>query len=260
MFRIFSKRGLCDLDCCGGRGLWCPRAWLRVWLEDEEDTIRAPAPDLLGEMEEAAWPALTNLQRLLRDESACLRRQAREAMAKRRGQHNEEQTMNVDVTCVCGRVHEVTPLIPKADDGVYVPFDPSHTVEQFKDGEVDSIWRGAFRSSYNSVTCECGKAINVVVELEVVEKQDPLIDLAIQRFFIEFPGGKQVHATQHGNDEWKQDTYLYEEGELFYFESYASNGQHEMFLIRRSELKEHVAKLVPLLFTPEELKQLLAPT
>ena len=26
--------------------------------------------------------------------------------------------MNVDVKCVCGRVYEVTPLIPTGDDGV----------------------------------------------------------------------------------------------------------------------------------------------
>ena len=73
------------------------------------------------------------------------------------------------------------------------------------------------------------------------------------------PGGRQIHATQNGG-EWKIDTYLYEdnlgEGESdFYFEQYCPT-DHQLIYIPRAELKEHITKLLPLLFTPEELKKL----
>ena len=168
--------------------------------------------------------------------------------------------MKIDVKCVCGRVHEITPLIPTGDDGVYVPFDLAHKIEEFKDGGVNSIWRADFGSSYNSVTCECGKAINGEVKIRLEKKQDPLGDLAIQRFLIDNPGGKQVHATQNVSGDWKEDTYLYQEDDSFYFERYCSNHQHDILFLHKNELKEHVAKLVPLLFTAEQLKQVLAPT
>ena len=76
------------------------------------------------------------------------------------------------------------------------------------------------------------------------------------------PGGRQIHATQHGEGEWKNSTYLYEDDLIyegdevsFYFEQHRRSGRGRVH-IRKGELKEHVAKLLPLLFTPEELKKL----
>lgn len=162
--------------------------------------------------------------------------------------------MKIDVKCVCGRVHEVTPLIPKGDDGVYVPFGTLPRIRRLEDGNVDSTWRGwsgSYGCSDNYVTCKCGKEFSVVVEIS-------LDGIPYQRFLIDNPGGKQVHATRQGDGKCSVDTYLYQEDGPFYFEKY-SRWEHTILFLHRDELREHVAKLMPLLFTPEELKQMLAP-
>ena len=168
--------------------------------------------------------------------------------------------MNVDVKCVCGRVHEVTPLIPKGDDGVYVPFDALRKVKPFKDGKVDSIWRGGRAvsgCSANIVTCECGKAFSVAVEIW-------LEGIQYQLCRIESPGGKQIHATYSETDatdgsRWRTDTYLYrEDNGQFYFEQYNRNQHQTTLWLASEELREYVVKLLPLLFTPEEVKKLLS--
>ncbi len=176
--------------------------------------------------------------------------------------------MNNEVKCVCGRVFEVTPPIPECvDDGVCVPFDLSNTGEHFDYSEADSVWRGAFGRTDSDVTCECGETIHVSVKIGVEKKQEPLgreAAEAVEQFFIESqlsyienPGGRQIHASQHADGEWKEHTYLYQEGESFYFERF-SHWDHTILFIQRDELKEHVAKLLPVLFTPEEMKKLLS--
>lgn len=171
--------------------------------------------------------------------------------------------MNIDVKCVCGRVFEVTPPIPECvDDGMCVPFDLSYQGEHFDDSEPDSVWRGAFGRTDGDVTCECGETIHVSVKIGVERKPEPVDHEAMEQFwheaqlsYIENPGGRQIHATQHADGEWKDNTYLYQEGGAFYFERF-SGSDHTIFFIQRNELKEYVAKLLPILFTPEELKQL----
>ena len=64
---------------------------------------------------------------------------------------------------------------------------------------MDSIWWDDFHRSYDSVTCKCGNTTYVALEIEVVEKQEPVSDEAVaefQRDFVENPGGRQIHATQ----------------------------------------------------------------
>ena len=77
------------------------------------------------------------------------------------------------------------------------------------------------------------------------------------------PGGKQIHATQEVNGEWRCDTYVYEEegdcGPFFYFEQHSNSGDKLLF-IPKDQLREHVVKLLPRLFTAEELRNLLAKT
>ena len=92
-----------------------------------------------------------------------------------------------------------------------------------------------------------------------MEMDDKLDDNVLEQMNVESPGGKQIHATQETNGEWKKDTYLYQDEGGFYFEQYMCDGHagHETMFIMESELKEHVAKLIPLLFTPEELKKLM---
>jgi HEAT repeat protein len=51
-------------------------------LDDADDTIKAHALDLLGELGTAARPALADLQRLIGDELEYVRRHAREALEK----------------------------------------------------------------------------------------------------------------------------------------------------------------------------------
>lgn len=168
--------------------------------------------------------------------------------------------MTIDVKCVCGRVFEVRPPTPECvEDGVCVPFDLAYQGEHFDESEADSVWRGAFGRTDSDVTCECGETIHISVKVGVEKKQDPLGDAAecnraLQLLYIESPGGRQIHATQHADGEWKEHTYLYQEGEAFYFERF-SHWEHLILFIQRDELKECVAKLLPLLFSPEELKK-----
>jgi len=70
--------------------------------------------------------------------------------------------------------------------------------------------------------------------------------------------GRQIHATENGTD-WKQSTYLYEDdGKGFFFFEHISPAGHFFVNINRDELKEYVAKLLPVLFTAEEMKKLLS--
>ena len=73
----------------------------------------------------------------------------------------------------------------------------------------------------------------------------------------EFDDGDLVHNTDSGGDWWQQ-TYLHQDGDIFTFTQYNPGGRSAT-IHNREELKEHVAKLIPILFTPEELKKLLAP-
>ena len=89
---------------------------------------------------------------------------------------------------------------------------------------------------------------------------DEMHDDIIQQMIVSIPGGKQIHATQKVSEGWKEDTYLYQEEDgLFYFEQYANDGHsgRDTLFLHKEELKEHVAKLLPILFTPEELQQLV---
>lgn len=176
--------------------------------------------------------------------------------------------MNIDVKCVCGRVFEVTPPIPECvDDGVCVPFDLSDKGQHFDCSDVESVWGGTFRRTDSEVTCECGKTIHVVVTLQLEEKPEPLgreaaakleeFWIESQLYYIENPGGTQIHATQHAAGESKEHTYLYQEAESFYFERFSPR-DHMILFIPRDELKEYVAKLLPVLFTPEQMKTLLS--
>ena len=90
---------------------------------------------------------------------------------------------------------------------------------------------------------------------------DEMNDDIVRQMNVSIPGGKQIHATQNLSDGegWKEDTYLYlRDNGAFYFEQYANDGHsgHTTLFITRNELKEYVTKLLPLLFTPEELKRL----
>ena len=67
----------------------------------------------------------------------------------------------------------------------------------------------------------------------VGEETRPARRSCIQRFLIDNPGGKQVHATQNVGGDWKEDTYLYQEDDSFYFERYCSNHQHDILFLHR---------------------------
>jgi len=67
---------------------------------------------------------------------------------------------------------------------------------------------------------------------------------------VAIPGGRQIHATQRVNGEWKQDTYLYRDGNLFYFEQYDTNGAHILMLLSPQEMREFVEKVMPFLDPP----------
>ena len=177
--------------------------------------------------------------------------------------------MNIDVKCVCGRVFEVTPPIPEyVDDGVCVPFDLSVKGEHFDYSEVEAVWGGTFGRTDSDFTCECGKTIHVVVTLQLEEKPEPERAEAAKKLeefwieaqlsYIENPGGKQVHASQYVSGYGKRDTYLYQENGSFYFEQYEKNRRQETLWLASEELKEHVVKLLPVLFTAEEMKKLLS--
>ena len=86
---------------------------------------------------------------------------------------------------------------------------------------------------------------------------DTMDDNFDEQNYVEIPGGKQIHATQETNEEWKKDTYLYQDENVFYFEQYHGGGGHQMMSVTESEMKEYVTKLLPILFTPEELKKLV---
>jgi hypothetical protein len=96
---------------------------------------------------------------------------------------------------------------------------------------------------------------------------DPNAPLPLLAFLIEVgkkPGtqedvfnGRQIHATETGGD-WPEQTYLYQDEDVFWFEQYNPAGRRST-IHTKSDLKEHVTKLIPILFTPEELKQLVKP-
>ena len=167
--------------------------------------------------------------------------------------------MEIDVRCFCGQAVQVTPLPAEDDYGVYVPFNLSHRREHIDQEDLDSVWHGVFGRAEGSVTCKCGNTTHVVVKIDVVERQEPVSGDGTNVFhqlFEESFGGKQVHATEHGSREQKRDTYLYKDDRGFRFEQYVGNQNHDMLQITSEESREHVAKLLPVLFTPEELKKL----
>lgn len=85
------------------------------------------------------------------------------------------------------------------------------------------------------------------------------MDNALKQLFANIPEGKLIHATQEVNGEWKRDTRLYQWPDgTFFFEQSECDGDagRNTLYFSESELKEHVAKLLPILFTPEELKKL----
>lgn len=166
--------------------------------------------------------------------------------------------MNIDVRCVCGQSVEATPPPPEDDDGVYVPFDLSHEREDISHEDIDSGRYGKCGRSESSVVCKCGNTTRVVVKIDLVERQEVVGCEALNEIFNERPSGKQVHVTEHVTRDWKRDTYLYKDNEEFRFEQYVSNQHHEMLRIASKELREHVTKLLPVLFTPEELKTVLS--
>ena len=69
---------------------------------------------------------------------------------------------------------------------------------------------------------------------------------------VYFPGGKQIHATSRNLaadkecPDWKQDTYLYQDGDEFYLEQMTPVGDSIIFLTPE-ELREFVDKVLPLL-------------
>jgi hypothetical protein len=93
------------------------------------------------------------------------------------------------------------------------------------------------------------------VKIDLEEKQRPMSGghVDIGALF----SGRQIWATETGG-EWNQQTYLYQDEGIYWFEEYSPAG-HNMFIIGKDELREYVVKLLPVLFTPEELKQLMTP-
>ena len=77
-----------------------------------------------------------------------------------------------------------------------------------------SPYGGVHLGTDSEVICECGKTIHVVVKLELEEKPEPVSAEAAAKLeefwiesqlsYIENPGGKQIHATQHADGEWKE--------------------------------------------------------